>query len=136
MSAPAEVPSEVSAPAEVSSAVTAPAEMPARLPDEASVEQSPQADTGAAAPDSADLTDPLSEAAPVPGSALGSITIDGAAGWLVGPAGRVAPGAHPAGDYEVMVTVDDAPQSLGRVTLTDGVDVKFRCGFGTCKRIQ
>ncbi|MFT5685375.1 MAG: hypothetical protein ACI8RZ_006326, partial [Myxococcota bacterium] len=26
--------------------------------------------------------------------------------------------------------------SLGNVSLTDGAAVQFRCGFGSCKRVQ
>ena len=114
---------------------TGPAEASAEEPGAVSVEEIPQPSTGVDVLTSTDPTELPPAAEPDPVSALGRITIDGAAGWLVGPSGRVAPGAHPAGDYEVMVTIDDAPLSLGWVTLTAGADVKFRCGFGNCKRI-
>ncbi|MEL6344367.1 MAG: hypothetical protein AAFV53_14715 [Myxococcota bacterium] len=69
----------------------------------------------------------------------GRVVVSGAhEAYLIGPAGRAAPGTVPAGLYEVFVTLepDGAASSMGTVeVVADGV-VQFRCGFGTCRRAQ
>jgi hypothetical protein len=63
--------------------------------------------------------------------------VSGANAWLVGPEGRVSPGTHDDGTYEVFVDMDGGvPLSLGTVELSAGEAIQFNCGFGTCKRIQ
>jgi hypothetical protein len=79
------------------------------------------------------VTEPPPEAA----ETKGSINVSGAIAWLVGPGGRVNPGTHDEGSYEVFVNMNgDAPLSLGTVELNAGEAIQFNCGFGTCKRIQ
>ena len=70
-------------------------------------------------------------------TSTGSISVAGATAWLMGPEGRVSPGVHEPGAYEVFVAQEGgAPYSLGTVQLAAGDAIQFNCGFGTCKQIQ
>lgn len=83
--------------------------------------------------------DPAPSASTTSGSGKASITIERGQGYLVGSNGaKHAPGPVSPGSYQVHGTADSAkePVLLGRVTVTAGQQVIFRCGFGQCKQIQ
>ncbi|MFH1465550.1 MAG: hypothetical protein ABIO70_14280 [Pseudomonadota bacterium] len=68
----------------------------------------------------------------------GTIEVLGAQAYVVGAGGRKPCGGLPAGTYEVFAQPSDGSEylSLGVHTLAAGEHMTFRCGFGSCKRLQ
>jgi outer membrane biosynthesis protein TonB len=67
-----------------------------------------------------------------------SIEVLGATSYVVGSDGRRPGGDLPAGTYEVFAQPNDSGDyiSLGVHMLVEGEKMQFRCGFGSCRRIQ
>ena len=120
---------ELRDPAEVAAVLEAPDAF-----EEEELEDEARADTPAAS------TSQASSAPPAPRRVqqTSSITFEGTEGYLVGPSGKVAPGALPPGSYEVYLAQAQGsePTLFESVTLSLGDEVLFRCGFGACRRIQ
>jgi hypothetical protein len=67
-----------------------------------------------------------------------AINFEGTTGYLVGPRGKIKSGSVPPGEYRVFLAQAQGsePTLFESVTLGLGDDVLFRCGFGSCRRIQ
>ena len=68
----------------------------------------------------------------------GSIEVLGATSYVVGSEGRHPSGDLTPGTYEVFAQPSDGGDyiSLGVHMLVAGERMQFRCGFGSCRRIQ
>jgi hypothetical protein len=59
--------------------------------------------------------------------------------YLISSGGsRSRPGQVQPGTYEVFIQADGASEyaSVGKVSVSAGQSVVFRCGFGTCRRVK
>jgi hypothetical protein len=67
----------------------------------------------------------------------GLVLLSGAQAYLMGPNGRVPLGGVPAGTYELFVQSEGAEfTSQGTFPVAAGERVVWKCGLGTCKRLQ
>jgi hypothetical protein len=95
--------------------------------------------SGSTTRSSSAASSPRAEAAPAPaGAGDGTIEVLGAQAYVVGAAGRKSCGGLPAGTYEIFAQPADGAEylSLGVHTLAAGQHMTFRCGFGSCRRLQ
>ena len=110
----------------------------------AAVLEAPDEDEDAALEEDAEAGERDSEpvaavATPAPApKKTAKINFEGTTGYLVGPRGKVKPGNLPPGEYRVFLAQAQGsdPTLFESVTLGLGDDILFRCGFGSCRRIQ
>ncbi len=94
-------------------------------------EAAPGGDLPAATP-----TEAPAQARPRPAaSRSATVKVLGGEAYLMGPSGRVAPGAVPPGRYKVYAEAEKGAgfESMGRFTLEAGDTLTVRCGFGSCQ---
>ena len=121
---PPPVPVEAAAvPVEVTSAGDAPAEIAA-----------PISSAGTSAPRRVGTPTPP----PSSGGPSGLVMVSGAQAYLMGPSGRMPLGSVSPGSYELFTQMGASTEfdSQGSFQIAAGERVVYRCGLGTCKRLQ